>query len=296
LRAIFKTVLVPTDFSEYAQKTLEYVWSMKEIGVERVVLMHATPALDEPRQIAAKHAKVLARLENEAADLRSRGFEVKTRTEVGTVYKEILKVAGEEDASMIVIGCHGQGFTGVVVGSVAERVTRESTVPVMLVKYRYVDDGTGAKHLEKVTAESFRKVFYPTDFSLCSTRTLEYVREFRKAGCEEVIIGSVIDTRPHRTGFDADQAQKETETRLNVIRQELTERGLKAKVIVRQGTPLEKLLDIAKTEEVSMIVLGSTGKGFFKEMLMGSVSESIVRRAVCPVLVIHDEVCTLTFD
>jgi nucleotide-binding universal stress UspA family protein len=29
---------------------------------------------------------------------------------------------------------------------------------------------------------------------------------------------------------------------------------------------------------------------------MGSVSESIVRRAVCPVLVIHDEVCTLTFD
>jgi nucleotide-binding universal stress UspA family protein len=246
--------------------------------------------------MAAQRDKVLAKLEQQATGLRSHGLKVKTRAEVGTVYKQILSVADEEKASMIVIGCHGEGFSGVVVGSVADRVTRESSIPVMLVKYRYIDDGTGVKRLEKVTAESFRKVFYPTDFSLCSTRTLEYVREFRKVGCEEVIIGSVIDTRPHRLGFDADQAQKETEKRLDVIRQELVERGLKAKVIVRQGTPLEKLLDIAKMEEVSMIVLGSTGKGFFKEMLMGSVSESMMRRAVCPVLVIHDEVCTLTFD
>ncbi len=258
--------------------------------------MHVTATIEEYPVMMTRHEQVRDRLEEEAALLRARGLKVKTRAETGTAYRQILRVAEAEAASMIVIGFHGAGLQGLVVGSVADRVTRESPIPVMLVKYRSVDDGEGGTRLEKVTAESFRKVFYPTDFSLCSTRTLEYVREFRKAGCEEVILASVIDTRPHRTAFNADQAQVETTKKLDVIRQELEERGLKAKVIVRQGTPLEKLLDIAREEEVSMIVLGSTGKGFFKEMLMGSVSESIVRRAVCPVLVIHDEVCTLTFD
>lgn len=292
---MFKTILFPTDFSEYSIKTMEYVWSLKEIGVERVVLLHTLQAMEEYPVMLARQEKVRGLLEEEAKELRAHGLQVETRVETGTAYRQILSVAEEENVSLIVIGCHGEGFHGVVVGSVADRVTRESNVPVMLVKYRVIEDKKG-KRLENITAEHFNKVFYPTDFSLCSTRTLEYVREFRKAGCKEVIIGSVIDTRPHRVGFDADQAQKETEKKLEVTKKELEERGLKATVIVRQGTPLEQLLDIAETEHVSMIVLGSTGKGFFKEMLLGSVSDSIVRKAMCPVMVIHDEICTLTFD
>ena len=59
---------------------------------------------------------------------------------------------------------------------------------------------------------------------------------------------------------------------------------------------MEKLLDIAKEENTSMICVGSTGRGFFKDMLLGSVSDSIIRKSECPVLIIHDEVCRLTFD
>lgn len=292
---MFKTILFPTDFSEYSIKTMEYVWSLKDIGVKRVVLLHTIHAIEEYPVMLARQEKVKTLLEEEAKELRAHGLEVRIRVETGTAYRKILEVAEEESVSLIVIGCHGEGFHGVVVGSVADRVTRESNVPVLLVKFRVIEDKNG-RRLEKITSESFNKVFYPTDFSLCSTRTLEYVRELRKAGCTEVVIGSVIDTRPHRVGFDADQAQKETEKKLEVTKKELEERGLKATVIVRQGTPLEQLLDIAETEQVSMIVLGSTGKGFFKEMLLGSVSDSIVRKAACPVMVIHDEICTLTFD
>ena len=288
---MFNSILCPTDFSEYSSRMLEYVWSLKETGVEKVILLHVMNDM-EPVILDARREMVAQKLEEQAVILREHELLVETRIETGTAYRWILSISQDENVSLIVIGCHGEGLHGVVVGSVADRVTRESTVPVLLVKYLEGKDG----RLEKISPESFKKVFYPTDFSLCSSRTLEYVREFRKAGCEEVIIGSVIDTRPHRMRFDADQAQRETEKRLDVIRKELEERGLKAKVIVRQGTPLEKLLDIAKEEEVSMICLGSTGKGFFKEMMMGSVSESIVRKAKCPVLVIHDEICTLTFD
>jgi nucleotide-binding universal stress UspA family protein len=287
---MFKTVLVPTDFSDYAEKALEYVISLKDVGVEKVVLLHAMQTVEEYPVMKKHQKKVEGWLAKSADLLKEHGFEVETRVETGTAYRVILKVAEETRASMIVIGCHGEGLQGVVVGSVADRVTRESEIPVMLVKFLVTEEGDIHK-LEKVTAESFHKVLYPTDFSLCSTHTLEYVREFRKVGCKEVVIVSIIDTRPHRARFDADQAQRETEKRLEVIRKELEERGLKATVIVRQGTPLEKLLDIAKEEDISMICIGSTGKGFFKEMMVGSVSDSIVRKAKCPVLVIHDEIC-----
>lgn len=290
---MFKKVLFPTDFSDYSTRTMEYVWSLKDLGVEKVILMHTVQLVEEYPVMLARQEKVRGQLEEAAKELRSHGMIVETRIETGTAYRRILKVAEDEDVSLIVIGCHGEGFYGVVIGSVADRVTRESHVPVMLVKYRVIEDGNG-RRLEKITGESFNKVLFPTDFSLCSTRTLEYVREFRKVGCKEVIIGSVINPRTRRLSFDADQAQKETEKRLEVTKKELEERGLKARVIVRQGAPVEQLLDIADTENVSMIVLGSTGKGFFEEMLMGSVSESIVRKAKCPVMVIHDEICKIT--
>lgn len=292
---MFKTILFPTDFSEYSIKTLEYVWSLKDIGVEKVILLHAMAAVEEYPVMLTQQKKIRELLEVEAKGLREHGLEVETRIETGTPYRIILRVSHEASVSLIVIGCHGEGFQGVVVGSVADRVTRDSSVPVLLVRYRVHEDANG-RRLEKFTAESFSKVMYPTDFSLCSSRTLEYVREFRKVGCKEVVLCSIFDPRPHRFGFDSDKALREIEKKLEITKKELEERGLKATVIVRQGTPLEQLLDIAKTEEVSMICLGSTGKGFFQEMLMGSVSESIVRKAKCPVLIIHDEVCTFLFD
>ncbi len=292
---MFDKVLFPTDFSEYATKTLEYIWSLENIGVQTVVMLNILPTIEEYPVMLARTEKVRLLLDDEAKILRDHGLKVETRVETGTAYRKILDVAEEEDASMIVIGCHGEGLQGVVVGSVADRVTRESPIPVMLVKYKIKEDSKG-RRLEKVTAESFKKVLYPTDFSGCSTRTFEYVREFRKVGCEEVIIASIVDPRTQRAGDNADQAVTEAEKKLQVIKQELVERGLKATIVVRSGSPLEQLLQIAKEERVSMICLGSTGKGFFQEMIMGSVSESIVRKARCPVLVIHDEVCTLSFD
>ena len=62
--------------------------------------------------------------------------------------------------------------------------------------------------------------------------------------------------------------------------------GLIVKVRIETGVPLKEILKVEEEEKVSAIVIGSHGKTNIKEMLLGSVSEKVIRRSKNPVLVI----------
>ena len=66
----------------------------------------------------------------------------------------------------------------------------------------------------------------------------------------------------------------------------MTQSGLNVRVVIKRGVPLKEILKIEEEEKVSLIVIGSHGKTNIEEMLMGSVSEKVVRQAKSPVLVI----------
>ncbi|WP_129127671.1 universal stress protein [Geomonas oryzae] len=53
------------------------------------------------------------------------------------------------------------------------------------------------------------------------------------------------------------------------------------------GDPAEELIRFAQKEEIDVIVIGSTGKGFLKRKLLGSVSHKVVRDAKCSVYVVR---------
>jgi len=63
--------------------------------------------------------------------------------------------------------------------------------------------------------------------------------------------------------------------------------GNLAKAHLRVGKPDEEIVDLAEELEVGLIVLGSRGHGGVRRALMGSVSDSVVRHAHCPVLVVR---------
>jgi nucleotide-binding universal stress UspA family protein len=53
------------------------------------------------------------------------------------------------------------------------------------------------------------------------------------------------------------------------------------------GDPVTEILNVAKDHHADVIVMGTHGRRGLKRMLMGSVAELVVRRAMCPVLTIH---------
>ena len=69
--------------------------------------------------------------------------------------------------------------------------------------------------------------------------------------------------------------------------QDATEAGIPVEAKVAYGDPAEELINFADKEEIDVIVIGSTGKGFLKRKLLGSVSDKVARHARCSVYIVR---------
>jgi nucleotide-binding universal stress UspA family protein len=82
--------------------------------------------------------------------------------------------------------------------------------------------------------------------------------------------------------------------RLEAAAAELVARGRRdhvaTKFLIWEGDPAEAIIDAAESEGADVIVVGSHGRGALGRALIGSVSDQIVRRAPCPVLVVRSAV------
>lgn len=72
-----------------------------------------------------------------------------------------------------------------------------------------------------------------------------------------------------------------------VIEKNAAEAGIPLEIKVVYGEPVDELLNFAEREEIDVIVIGSTGKGFLKRKVMGSVSHKVVKNAKCSVYVVR---------
>ena len=140
----------------------------------------------------------------------------------------------------------------------------------------------------------FEKILYPTDFSDVSIKVLGYVKRLRESGTQEVVALHVIDRKSLDFLFYDTQKSLDAETELiqraqqdlEPIVDELNRCGFSARARIETADPFREILRIEEEEDVSLIVIGSHGKSNIEEMLLGSVSENVVRKARGPVLVV----------
>jgi len=142
----------------------------------------------------------------------------------------------------------------------------------------------------------FNKILYPTDFSEVAGKAYAYVKQLQGAGTQEVVLLHVIDHRRFEVLAAHDSAmrakdieqkmEKEALREMNAVAEELQKQGLSVSVRVEKGVPLCEILDVADKEDVDAIVVGSHGTSNVAEMLLGSVSEKVIRKSKKPVLVV----------
>ena len=125
-------ILVPVDGSPEASAALPYAAALATPGTEIVLLTVFPPATDAAR----------AGLETAAQRLRVAGQTVRTEVATGNPARRIVDMAADLRAEMIVMASHGRGAIGrLIYGSVADRVGRESAVPVMVVRTKQLAPG-----------------------------------------------------------------------------------------------------------------------------------------------------------
>lgn len=144
----------------------------------------------------------------------------------------------------------------------------------------------------------FKKILFPTDFSDVSQKAVKYIKQLKGAGAQEVIVLHVIDEKellvlsrvPDQYLQITTLMEKEIAKELAVVEADMAAEGFSVKLIVKTGKPFTEIMMTATEEKVSIIVVGSHGKSNIGEMLMGSVSENVIRHAKVPLLVISREI------
>jgi nucleotide-binding universal stress UspA family protein len=298
-----KKVVFPTDFSELSNHAIPYAIKMAKIFDAELIMLHAITLYEHDPNDPEHQFPSLRAYCGEVRKAADNGFQiciermgdsgVKVRKAVIqgiSPHAAILDFVKEEgDVGMLVMSTHGRsGLSHVLLGSVTENVIRYSPCPVLVVKqpeHEFIDPGTGEVHL--------KKVLFPVDFSEESLRPIEFLRAITGLQDVEVIVLHAVDveippvyyTSGVKSILELDPKLLE---RVGRKLKEMTRgalEGLRVRYEVREGRAVDTIRDLARGEEIDIIVMGSAGSHGIGDFLFGSTAARIIQKAICPVLI-----------
>lgn len=138
--------------------------------------------------------------------------------------------------------------------------------------------------------DMIKKVLFPVDFSPFSDKMLECAGELASIGMKEMVLLHVIDTKPVADYGDyinpaLPRIQEVAEAKLKELEESLRDVDVEIHKVLRTGSPAPVIVETAKEMDASMIYIGGHGKGFLDRLILGSVSEKVLRLSDRPVLV-----------
>jgi nucleotide-binding universal stress UspA family protein len=140
------------------------------------------------------------------------------------------------------------------------------------------------------------RILCPIDFTDFSTKSYEYAYSLARHYGAKLFLEHVVQPLTMAYPFYAfpDSLNKiyvnltqDAEKQLNEVVKNHSWNGMKPELVVREGFPTEAILSSAQKESVDLIVMGTHGRQGFDRLTMGSVTEQVLRKARCPVLVVR---------
>jgi nucleotide-binding universal stress UspA family protein len=202
--------------------------------------------------------------------------DVTTEQRTGAVVPELVQASAS--ASVLVLGSHGHGAAGeALLGSVSQHLARHATCPVVVVR-------------EPRDPEA-RRIIVGIDGSQASSHALHYACNRAETTGETVV--AIHGFRAHAPSTDVwaaaprsvDTADRERLLAESVagMREDHPDVRLEQEVLAVE--PGRCLADASAS--ASLVVVGSRGLGYFSGLLLGSVSQAVLHRAECPVMVVR---------
>ncbi len=201
--------------------------------------------------------------------------------ERGNAADSILTFAARLGADSIVMGTHGRGYDRLMLGSVAERVMRNASCPVLVVN-KPPDNSTvvsnGGDHEHRL-----RRILFCTDFSENSERALNYAISATTEYDAELTLLHVVDEKPAKT----DQAIAAATQQLERLIPAEVRKSLNTRFAVRVVKAYEEIIQFAKETHPDIVAMGVRGRGSLDLAVFGSTTYRVIQLGPCPVLADH---------
>lgn len=285
----FQTILFAADFSESSQEAFRTACVLAVEGQTRLHVLHVVEpnwVPEDPTFLGqagvqfydaftdgSREAKLEKRLCT--AHVPDIPIEVEYHVKEGNPATEILHMADEVGADLIVVGTHGRtGLSWLLAGSVATSVMQRSTCPVLALH------SAGRPQ----AAEKIQAILHPTDFSVGSEAALLVAREMaRDLGARLILLHvAPFDVYIHDMTVPVDLSM--SREALEDMRRRVDGPDLKYPVESRlsQGDAAEEILRRAGELDHGLIVMGSHGRTGLTRLLFGSVTEYVLPRGAAP--------------
>ena len=133
------------------------------------------------------------------------------------------------------------------------------------------------------------KILVGVDGSEYSDKAFEYAVSMIQNHKQQLLIVHVIENLGNIGYSNFNQLKQDSQIILQKYRTNAERKGLKSsiKIIEDQGnSPAEKILDIAETEKVDVIIVGTKGRKPLEQFLLGSTSYKVVHYSKCTVIIV----------
>jgi nucleotide-binding universal stress UspA family protein/predicted transcriptional regulator len=299
-----QTIIVPLDGSELAETALPWAALLAKQRGLTVTLVRVIPWPDIPAGefggyfSPEVYDEVLAAERGTAEEYLGRiraqmepGVQVSTVLREGLAPEGIHDVADEQGAYAVVMASHGRGGVArLVLGSVAERILHQATLPVFLIRAS-----------SRPRTPALQRILVPLDGSSLAERGLDQARELAAQGATLVLVRIVEPVYDVIAGDEAAtvvneeatvQAEADAEQYLTEIGQSLAGSGLQTETVMRRGRSANVLLSIIESAGVDAVVMTTHGSSGPTRWLLGSVADEVFRHTERPVFLVSARMLT----
>lgn len=284
---MYDTVLVPTDGSDVATTAGEAAIALADRFGATIEALYVSkdgspePSSDAPADTQERRGQdALEKIENRAVDaavasttalIEANGSE--------PIHQTILDYADSHGTDLIVMGTHGRTGVGrIVLGSVTEQTLRKSPVPVMTL------------HENTVFTADIDSLVVPTDGSDTAESALNHGIELALTTGATLHIISVVDVGAVAGSYNVEGVADKLREAGNKILETAVQRAEDAGVSrieanLLTGVPERSICDYASEHDVDGIIMGTRGLTGAERLVLGSVTERVVRRSTVPPII-----------
>jgi nucleotide-binding universal stress UspA family protein len=269
-----KRILIPTDFSKYADLAIEAGAQIAQKNNAEIVLIHMLELPGQSNDALTGETSIPAimlfknKADETLKDIKNRpylkGIPIKEVVLLDNASRGITNYSNQNDIDLIIMGSHGSsGFEEIFVGTNTEKVVRLSNTPVLIIK-------------NKIDKLDIKKIVFASDFS----------KEIKKPFLELLKFVNFFNAKLKLVMICTPNSFKSTSSAQKIMKEFVAEFDMPDYSIeIYNDTNIEKgITNYADAKEADLIALCTHGRTALTHFFNGSISEDLVNHTSRPVI------------
>ena len=286
---MFRNALICTDFSDSLYRLVEFVPSLAAGGIKQITFFNNVPIQTEreiPRIDEADIELARDRLSAALDDLPA-GVKVNVEAQCGLPIDNILKLAQTYQAEVIFLGMPTRTLlTEKLFGSTTMELTQRTSIPLLILRPQLISAYT-REELDLRCRHIFRYLLIPYDGSNSADYLVDQIKQRVQtqpnSTLEKCLLCWIIDEGIRKELQPVDPIG-EAQEKLEAAKAKLTGLNLEVKTEIKQGVPIEGLLEAAEIHDITAISVSSGSASGFMKWSTPSMTSNILRRSWHPVM------------